>query len=467
MAKADVLSVLYSKNKTPLEFHFDSLIAPPLISFLTPQDVFELNKIATSVKYSGNVKKKYKDIDKIMYNRGFIRYHAGTNRLVFTHSECNTIVVKVALDKIGLGDNPAEFKNQQLLKPFVTKVFEVTPCGTVGLFERVDPITSREEFESVAGDVFDLITKCFIGKYILEDIGSQYFMNWGLRRGFGMVLLDFPYVFELDGNKIYCNRPIVEGTKFPVCDGEIDYDIGFNNLVCKRCGKHYLAKELKAKEDQKMIIIKGGKSTMKTRLIKVQGKGKNKRVLFEPQPMTDTIIKEKPKPKKKKNTKLVVTLTNTNVNTTIDTTTIRESETPKINVSIEKEFINGAMSEDDKIKFDKVAENAESKEVIDSVTLNLSDHTEIKDSTKIIVENPRFKDKDVVVKEEKDMGILHPTNNETIQAAEDVVNSVENDYDEEDFEDETEEYEQYLSNRQRRQFKQTSKRKVSTNVDGF
>ncbi len=422
MAKADVLSVLYSKNKTPLEFHFDSLMAPPLISFMTPQDVYRLHKIVTSVKYSGNVKKKYADIDKIMYNRGFIRYHAGTNRLVYTHSECNTIVVKVALDKIGLEDNPSEFKNQHLLKPFVTKVFEVTPCGTVGLFERVDPITSREEFTSVAGDVFDLIIKCFIGKYILEDIGSSYFMNWGLRRGFGMVLLDFPYVFELDGNKIYCNRPIIEGTKFPVCDGEIDYDIGFNNLVCKRCGKHYLAKELEAKQDSKLIIIKGGKNKMKVKLVK--GRGKNKKVLVEAQKMTDTIVKNVPKLKKKRNTVLTVSLTG------INGITINEEKQQEITVE------------------------QQPKEKVEVV--------------KTVIENPRSninKDEDVVVKEEKE--IPHQIeNSEKLNSVEETVNDILDNDDDSYFDDEADEYEQYMSNREKRQMRKKP-RKISTDVEGF
>ena len=32
-------------------------------------------------------------------------------------------------------------------------------------------------------------------------------MNYGLREGFGPVLLDYPYVFELDGRKLICNVP--------------------------------------------------------------------------------------------------------------------------------------------------------------------------------------------------------------------------------------------------------------------
>lgn len=183
MVKDNVLRALYSKQKSPLEFQFDSLTAPPLLSLLSVYDIAELNKIARSIKLSGKIDLKYKMIDDIMSLRGFVRLHAGTNRLVYRFIEDQRFVIKVAVDKVGLGDNPAEFKNQFLLKPFVTKVFEVSPCGTVGLFERVDAIMSREEYLSVADDIFNLLTKVIIGKYVLDDIGTHYFMNIGIRNG--------------------------------------------------------------------------------------------------------------------------------------------------------------------------------------------------------------------------------------------------------------------------------------------
>ena len=165
-----------------------------------------------------------------------------------------------------MNDNPAEFKNQFLLKPFVTKVFEVSPCGTVGLFERVDAIMSREEFLSVADDIFALITKFFVGKYVIDDFGTWYFLNWGIRKnGAGLVLLDFPYVYELDGNKLYCNAPIDPFHRDIKCGGQLDYDDGFNNLICTRCGKHYQARDL-AKAEKDQLIIVGGKKTMKVKV---------------------------------------------------------------------------------------------------------------------------------------------------------------------------------------------------------
>ena len=172
MDRQDVLKrLLYPKCKSAIEFKFDNLIVNPLLSYITVQDIAQLNKIATSLKYSSKPKEKYAMIDSIMTNRGFKKMASGTNRVTYRSLNDYRIVIKIAIDKVGLSDNGNEYRNQQLLKPFVTKCFEVSPCGTVGLFERVIPITSREEFVNISDDIFDLINN-LIGKYVFEDIGE-------------------------------------------------------------------------------------------------------------------------------------------------------------------------------------------------------------------------------------------------------------------------------------------------------
>lgn len=263
MDRQDVLKrLLYPKCKSAIEFKFDNLIVNPLLSYITVQDIAQLNKIATSLKYSSKPKEKYAMIDSIMTNRGFKKMASGTNRVTYRSLNDYRIVIKIAIDKVGLSDNGNEYRNQQLLKPFVTKCFEVSPCGTVGLFERVIPITSREEFVNISDDIFDLINN-LIGKYVLEDIGEKFYMNYGLRDGFGPVLLDYPYVFELDGRKLICNVPEPMEPK-GYCGGEIDYDIGYNDLRCRKCGKRYLATDLKsdAKSSGKVKIIIEGEDTI-------------------------------------------------------------------------------------------------------------------------------------------------------------------------------------------------------------
>lgn len=255
MSRVSMIEQLYVKKKSALEFNYDALTAPPIRAFLTDEDVYRLYKIATSVKYSGDIDTKYNMIHDVMSRRGFRRTHAGTNRVVYECMEIPSIVAKIAIDRVGIGDNPKEFVNQNYFKPFCCKIFEVDPTGVIAFVEKVNPITSIEEFASVADDVFNLIVTKIIGKYVLDDIGCDRYMNYGIRSsnvGFGPVLLDFPYAFELDGNKLICNREIDTPLGKAICGGEIDYDIGFNNLICSKCGKIFKARELQL--DKKQII---------------------------------------------------------------------------------------------------------------------------------------------------------------------------------------------------------------------
>lgn len=259
-----IIDRVQSKTTTIDEFNFDKLIAPPLCSLLSMEDIDKLYYIATSVKYSGNARKKYKAIDDILKPRGFTKLGSGTNRVVYKFLEDSRFVLKIAVDAVGIKDNPKEFINQNIYKPFVTKVFEVDPSGVVAVVERVNPITSREEFLSIADDVFAVINEWFLGKYVMADIGTKFFMNWSTRTGFGPVLLDFPYVYELDGNKLYCSAPD-NNTETGLCGGEIDYDDGFNFLHCTKCGAQYRVRELAKAIKEETVIVKGNrrKSTMK------------------------------------------------------------------------------------------------------------------------------------------------------------------------------------------------------------
>lgn len=264
MARIDPLSILYSKELSPLEFKFNTLTAPSMYNFINLNDVDALRYIATSMKYNGKMEKKLKDIDVIMRSRGFKKLGSGTNRIVYTPLEYQKIVLKIALDKVGMRDSPDEYANQFLLKPFVTKVFECSPCGTVASFERVEPIVTRSEFLSVADDIYDLLVNNIIGEFVLEDIGNRYFMNFGIRKNWGVVLLDFPYVYQLDGKKLFCTKKDLNtGVE---CGGQIDYDEGFNNLICEICGKPYHAKDLKDNTNTIKLMKEGIGMDMKVQI---------------------------------------------------------------------------------------------------------------------------------------------------------------------------------------------------------
>lgn len=297
MARIDVLDILRTKKQTPLEFDYDNLWIPPMNVYLTPQDVESLRQIATSLRLSSKIELKYKMIDDIMRNRGFKRFSAGTNRVVYSFLDDTRFVVKIAVDRVGMQDNPLEYQNQALIKPYCAKMFYISPCGTVGFAERVLPIKNKKEFKEIAPDVFDILVHRILGKYVMEDIGTRYFLNWGIRAFDSPVLLDYPFIYKLDGKKLFCNK--VNPLTNEPCNGEIDYDAGFNHLVCTRCGKIYLATDLRDDSIDNKIIIKGG---IQMKIVLKKGD----EIISTPIPTDDVMVRPKKTPEYKKTNGLVV-----------------------------------------------------------------------------------------------------------------------------------------------------------------
>jgi hypothetical protein len=282
MSRISLIEQLYVKRKSALEFDYDALWAPPIRSILTQEDVNALYSIATSLRYNGNIEKKYELIDSIMRPRGFVKAHSGTNRVVYNFLELPTFVAKVAVDKVGMKDSPAEFRNQEYFKPFCCKIFEVDPTGVIAFVERVNPITSLEEFLSVSDDIFNMMITKIIGKYVVDDLGVNKYMNYGLRYNangctFGPVILDFPYAYELDGAKLICKKPIQTINGLEPCNGEIDYDKGLNGLFCTKCGREYKALDLKKHDSNIQLVYstsdkKGANIKMRSRIVGPDGK---------------------------------------------------------------------------------------------------------------------------------------------------------------------------------------------------
>ena len=254
--------LLYRGTTTPLEFEWDMLMPDiPMLQVISAEDIQYLKDIITSPKYAGNSKLRISKIDELMTFRDFTKFAGGTNRLVYIHPLAPNMVFKVAVDAVGIEDNPAEYYNQRFLKPYCTKVFECSPCGTIASFQKVDRITTFDEFYTMLDDYYRLIKYNIIGKYVMEDIGMDYFMNFGTWAGRGLVILDFPYLYELDGAKLYCNATLEDKTK---CHGEIDYTPGFNKLICTKCGKTYRARDLaKSPENGGILLRRKGAVKMK------------------------------------------------------------------------------------------------------------------------------------------------------------------------------------------------------------
>ena len=269
MPKANNLIDLmkFKQDRSPNVVMYDSMMMPYWTNYIHPMEVEAIYKAITSARNAGNPEKRLKAIKTIMERNGFKRIGGGTNRIVYRFYEDPSIVAKVALDKVGLTENLGEFTAQEYLKPFCAKMFYCTPKGTIGFSEKVIPITNIEEFKAIAEDVV-MILITILSKYLIEDAGTKYFMNWGVRPGFGPVLLDYPSTYPMDPDKLHCKRILLSGE---VCGGFIDYDDGLNNLYCTRCGQTYEASSLASdKPSNNLIRIdrKKGKIPMKVSIVK-------------------------------------------------------------------------------------------------------------------------------------------------------------------------------------------------------
>lgn len=258
---------IFKPQQSPMDLLFDSIQMPPWQSLLTMGDLGTLHWITTSKSLAGNAQKRQEYLNQVMEKRGFKFMAGGTNRNVYRHYEVPHIVAKVPIDRVGMNDNVCEFKNQFKIWPYCAKTIQITPDGIVGFAERLNPIVNRIQFEAYATMIY-MTSIEIIGKYVLEDIGEKYFKNWGVRKGMGCALVDYPYIFELDGSKLICKNMLPDGS---ICFGEIDYDAGFNELHCKRCGHYYHASDLQLFLNQEKIQVnkkKGGRKPMKVQFMR-------------------------------------------------------------------------------------------------------------------------------------------------------------------------------------------------------
>lgn len=226
------------------EFNWNVLSKPPILSYIPYQVLQELENIVNSVRLMNNPTKKYKLEEELLKPLGIYHLASGTNRRAFYSEYDPEIVFKIASDKIGRNDNLSELEIQQFIKPFCPKVYDVLPTGLVSLQERVEPMTQSDFKNIYAGDIFDNIFTLLYCGYVMEDVGSNFFKNWGIRYGFGPVVLDFPYVYKLDWSKLRCS--FIDPRTGVMCDGYLDYDYhsGMNELCCTKCGTRYSARSL-------------------------------------------------------------------------------------------------------------------------------------------------------------------------------------------------------------------------------
>lgn len=247
-AQRDLIGIYSCKsNKTIAENiwikAYDDYQVNPLLTYLSVEDIKQLNYIALSSAMNCNVKRKYEKISELLNFRGFRVLGGGTNRRIYECIYDNRICLKVATDRGGMDSNIKEYYTQNVLKPFCHKVFEVTPCGTISLSEKIIPIKDQEEFKIYAEDIFDMLYyKIRNNDIAMDDIGTRSFKNWGYRNGFGPVLLDFPTMYVADSRpeKKYCHNIVKDANGVSrLCNGTLDYDDCFNKIICSDCHRTY------------------------------------------------------------------------------------------------------------------------------------------------------------------------------------------------------------------------------------
>ena len=72
---------------------------------------------------------KFELIDQAVKDYGFVLLGRGTNRCIYKHQMDEKIVLKIGFDRSGAGDSLKEVQNMMMLRPFVTKCFDVSPSG--------------------------------------------------------------------------------------------------------------------------------------------------------------------------------------------------------------------------------------------------------------------------------------------------------------------------------------------------
>lgn len=322
---------------------FDSLRINPLLSYFTQDDIKFLHNLAVSPAMHCNVKEKYRLIGELMQKRGFKLIGGGTNRRAYECIYDSRVVAKVATDYVGFTSNLKEYVNQNVLKPFCNKIFEVTPCGTLAIIEAVVPIKDKSEFQKYAPEIFDILYfKIRNNNIAMDDIGTSRFKNWGYRTGFGPVLLDYPSMYVADPKKRLC-KDILNNC---LCSGTLDYDEGFNNIVCSECGKTYLASTLskpdgddiksllsavgyrKQEGVKKMKVIISSAETGDVLYTKESNgtsnyvDSANSNFVYKNNPYSQPIVNDKPKNKKRR---VIISSLNDDVKNDIPSTIVYES----------------------------------------------------------------------------------------------------------------------------------------------
>ena len=241
---------------------YDKMVKPPIYTYIPIQTINQIRTLIHDPRLMARPSRKYKMMNDILRPFGIKHLASGTNRRTFYCDYDESIVFKIGIDSVGEEANRMEFYSQHALKPFCAKMYDLTPDGTIALSERVETMTEEEYRKVYSENIFDLIFMILNRGYIMEDVGVNFYKNWGIRFGFGPVVLDYPYVFQVDWSKLKCMKPDpITGDK---CLGDLDYNYrkGMSEIICKKCGARYSARHLASISNKGMTQINRGGNKM-------------------------------------------------------------------------------------------------------------------------------------------------------------------------------------------------------------
>jgi len=162
----------------------------------------------------------------------YVELGPGTNRLAIL---IDNYVFKIALDKWGIQDNLNEFTMSDELQPYVIKVYEtnelILACEYITVISKEEFIEQKENLQAILAILAE--------SYLLGDVGTvpRNYLNWGYRDNGDLVILDFAYIYRINGDELLCSA----------CGQFVEYDTNFHDLKCPKCNKKYTFIDLRKK----------------------------------------------------------------------------------------------------------------------------------------------------------------------------------------------------------------------------
>ena len=204
-----------------------------ILEHFKKQLLIDLYDVCKSVKISDNNQKTDMMIEVLnKHGLDYVELGPGTNRFAIL---IDNYVFKIALDKWGIQDNLNEFTMSDELQPYVIKVYEtnelILACEYI-------TVISKEEFIDQKGNLQSILS-ILAESYLLGDVGTvpRNYLNWGYRDNGDLVILDFAYIYRINGDELLCSA----------CNQFVEYDNNFHDLKCPKCNKKYTFIDLRKK----------------------------------------------------------------------------------------------------------------------------------------------------------------------------------------------------------------------------